>query len=172
MVEIIARDRAGAYAEGGKDGAPYAIQVAHRFHVSANASVALDDVLRSRQGRIEYVLVQQPDHFQNGPKPTAPVPAPSQTQQELAIRRSGRNAPWDQVRPKRAAGYSLQRIAREMGVHRRTISRCLATPEVPRNRPPERPRPPGFTSPTLQPFVTYLEGRETGCTKMAQLSAS
>ena len=149
------RDRAGAYAEGGKQGAPAAIQVADRFHLSANASAAMDEVLRSRRRHIEYVVVDQPRHPQDGPTPTAPVPAPSQTQQEMAIRRSCRSARWDEVRARRVAGYSIQRIAREMEMHRRTVRRCLATPEVPRNRPPERPRPRGLSSPILLPFVGF-----------------
>jgi transposase len=113
-VEIIVRDRAGAYAEGGKQGAPNAIQVADRFHLSANSSAAMDEVLRSRRRHVEYVVVAEPAAGA-GPTPTAPVPPPSQTQQELALRRSRRSVRWDDVRSLRADGYSIQRIAREMG---------------------------------------------------------
>ena len=163
------RDRAGAYAEDGRQGAPDAIQVADRFHLSANAGAALDEVLRSRRRHIEYVVVSEPAE-QPGPTPTAPLPPPSQTQQNLAIRRTRRSARWDEVRNRRAAGYSIQRIAREMGMHRRTVRRYLATPAPPRNHPSERPRPSGLSSPTLQPYVEYLQGRwQAGCTNVAQL---
>jgi hypothetical protein len=169
-VEIIVRDRAGAYAEGGKQGAPDAIQVADRFHLSANAGAAMDEVLRSRRRHMEYVVVAEPQPDEVGPTPTAPVPPPSQKQQELAICRTRRRARWDEVRARRAAGYSIQRIAREMRMHRRTVRRYLATPEVPRNRPHEQPRPGGLTSPILQPFLAYLQGRwQAGCTNVAQL---
>src|SRR5207244_7079037 len=81
-----------------------------------------------------------------------------------------RSARWDEVRNRRAAGYSIQRIAREMAMHRRTVRRYLAAPAPPRNRPSERPRPSGLSSPTLQPFVEYLQGRwQAGCTNVAQL---
>jgi transposase len=169
-VEIIVRDRAGAYAEGGRQDAPDAIQVADRFHLSANAGAAMDEVLRSRRRHMEYVVVTDAAADQPGPTPTAPVPPPSQTQQDLLLRRTRRSAKWGEVRRRRATGYSIQRIAREMGMHRRTVRRYLATPVPPRNRPSERPKPSGLSSPTLQPFVDYLQGRwQAGCTNVAQL---
>jgi transposase len=168
-VEIIVRDRAGAYAEGGRQGAPDAVQVADRFHLSANAGAALDEVLRSRRRHIEYVVISESAE-QSGPTPTVPEPPSSQTQQNLAIQRTRRSARWDEVRNRRAAGYGIARIAREMGMHRRTVRRYLATPVPPRNRAVEHPKPSGLTSPTLQPFVAYLQCRwQAGCTNVAQL---
>jgi transposase len=42
-------------------------------------------------------------------------------------------------------------------MHRRTVRRYLAGPVPLRNRAPERPRPSGLSSPTLQSFVDYLQ---------------
>jgi hypothetical protein len=152
-VEIIVRDRAGAYAEGGRQGAPNAIQVADRFHLSANASAALDEVLRSRRRHMDYVVRTEPAE-QLGPTPTAPLPPFSRTQQNLAIQRTRRGARWDEVRTRRAAGYGIARIAREMRMHRRTVRRYAAAPLPPCNRPPEHPKPGGLSSPTLQPLLS------------------
>jgi hypothetical protein len=76
----------------------------------------MDEVLHSRRRHIEYVVVAEPERAKDGPTPTAPVPPASQTQQELTLRRTRRGARWDEVRAHRAAGYSIQRIAREMGI--------------------------------------------------------
>jgi len=85
-------------------------------------------------------------------------------------RRAARVARWETVRALQAAGQGIRAIARELGLHRRTVRRLLDTPVPPRNQPPVRPRPGGLTSPTLQPFVPYLQDRwQAGCENIAHL---
>lgn len=44
-VEVVSRDRGGSYAEGARQGAPHAVQVADRWHVLKNLMEALERVL-------------------------------------------------------------------------------------------------------------------------------
>jgi transposase len=77
---------------------------------------------------------------------------------------------WQTVRERHAAGATIRRIAKDMGMSRMTVRRLLQTPDPPRNRPPERPRPGGLSSPSLQPYRSYLEARwQDGCSNIAQL---
>lgn len=55
-IEFIARDRGPGYGEAGFKGAPQAIQVADRWHLVANASAALLDVVRQHMRSIRTVL--------------------------------------------------------------------------------------------------------------------
>src|SRR3984885_12506950 len=54
-VQIISRDRAGAYAEGARLGAPQALQVADRFHLFCNMTQVLQRVLERLAGLLQRV---------------------------------------------------------------------------------------------------------------------
>lgn len=170
-VEVIVRDRSGAYAEGARAGAPNAIQVADRFHLLQNASAALDELLRARRRRIEWAVEPGP----SAPEPASAGGAPeppklSPAKQRAAARRAARRARWEQVLALAAAGRSRRAIARELGINRRTVRRLLTTPVPPPGKPVVRPRPGGLRSPKLQPYVSYLQDRwQAGCTNVCQL---
>lgn len=174
-VEIIVRDRAGAYAEGGRRGAPDAIQVADRFHLSANVSAALDEVLRSRRRRVEYVVAAEPNVdavVLSGLPPPTPISRVKQYSLEVRARRTAR---WEAVRERFTAGQAQRQIARELGIARMTVQRLLNTPrpstaDLPESCPPQPSRPGGLSSPSLLPYLVYLQTRwQAGCSNILQL---
>ncbi|GAC1401526.1 MAG: ISL3 family transposase [Chloroflexota bacterium] len=172
-VEIIVRDRAEAYAEGARQGAPDAVQIADRFHLLQNATTALLEVAQSHKRRIalEEAAADQatPPEATDAPPPVPPprISQAEQVQRERRVRWLGR---WGDVQRRHTAGESLRQIARETGMHRRTVRRLLELPEPVATRKAAAPRPSGLSSPTLQPFVSYLQDRwQAGCSNILQL---
>jgi len=126
-VEVISRDRGGAYAKGARDGAPKAVQVADRFHLLQNLAETLEvvftahakDLRAAEQGRHDAVAVE------NG---TVPVPpsAPQASVQALAAgRRERRIATHGQVWRLKGEGWTAEAIARHLGISRASVFRNL-----------------------------------------------
>lgn len=181
-VKVISRDRSGAYADGATAGAPDAVQVADRFHLLQNAGNALDGILRGRSLAVEETesLAQEPEltagfAAQHEPKAEGTVAEVVQekplspTKRYEAERRAARIARWERVQELHRAGVSISRIGQEVGICHRTVRSLISAPKPPRNRA-LRPRPGGLTSPTLQPYVGYLQDRwQEGCTNVSRL---
>lgn len=101
--------------------------------------------------------------------PTAPPLPPGPAQQKARAARVRRVARWESARALHADGKSLLAIARRLGINRKTVRKLVRTPAPPHNRP-RPPRPSGLSSPSLQPFVAYLQDRwQDGCHNVSKL---
>jgi transposase len=132
-VEVIARDRSSAYAEGARQGASAAIQVADRFHVLQNLREALDHVFTTYPQAFDAVTAlarQQPVVLPDGvvavPVPP-PVETPTPAPQCAGQRQARRQALHTQVWALHHQGWTAPAIAQHVGLSLRTVQRDLRT---------------------------------------------
>ena len=163
-VRVITRDRSRAYADGGRQGAPEAIQVADRFHLVHNLAETLDQVFNAHSHALEAVneaLHQAPVTQPDGtvavavPPPSLPRPA-----QELAHQRQARRlALHQQIWAFHQQGWPGWAIAQQLGIGKNTVFRYLRTKTLPaRKRRTDRGRS------LLTPYTPYLLERwNAGC---------
>ena len=102
-VEIISRDRGGIYAEGAREGAPAAIQVADRFHLMQNLGDCLE---RIAQKGIRLQPVPDPT-----PPPQPPSRPPSRAEQAKLATRARRQQRQDTIRELFQQGASIGGVA-------------------------------------------------------------
>lgn len=172
-VRSIARDRAGAYAEGATSGAPQAVQLADRFHRLQNLANTLLPVceahaklLREATGEVapdgQPVSAAQPTVAARAEDVSRSLPPPRQSpkhQMQSTQRRAARRERFAQVRELHSKGWSLRAIGREVGLNRGTVRTFLRAPDFP-ERQPRVLRQPGV----LEPFIPYLVARwNAGC---------
>jgi transposase len=172
-VEVISRDRAGAYAEGARQGAPAALQVADRFHLICNLTQALQRLLERlavalRCSQVsEAVSSETSSSTSSSPNPTTrPDPGPvklNRHQQQSQQRRERRKARYEAVRAAHERGMTQREIAREFGLSRKTLCRFLQATTFPEQAPRLRRT-------ALEPYREYLEKRwAEGCHNATRL---
>jgi transposase len=180
-VETICRDRAGAYADGARQGAPDAIQVADRWHLLKNLGEALERLMRrhhpaltqvartlteqARVAALQAIEADSSDAFPAQPSSAAGVlPCQTRTQQDQQQRRDRRLARYEAVLDLHRQGLGVRAIARQMHIGRRVVRQYLAAPSFP-ERAPNGPR-----RTLLTPYEPYLRMRwEAGCQNAATL---
>lgn len=154
---VISRDRAGAYADGARQGAPDAVQVADRFHLLCNAGDALERLLSRHHAALRRAAAamdaQREAECQPLPPPTPPVRPPTRVQQESAARRARRLARYEEVIALHAKGETQRAISAQLGMSRKTVRRFLRASSF-----PERARPRRAPS-MLAPHEPFLRER-------------
>jgi transposase len=138
-VQVISRDRGGAFAEGARHAAPQAVHVADRFHLLQNLGQALDQLLT----REHHVLTRVADdmraatvggaeqHAADAAAVSSPVPSETpaapmtRLEREHAAVEARRQARYERVVALAQEGHSLREVARRAGVNRGTVRRYL-----------------------------------------------
>ena len=189
-VQVICRDRAGAYAEGSREGAPDAIQVADRFHLWQNLCDAVEKTVISCRADLPEPDPEPADPEPADPEPADPEPAdPEPAEPEpagpgsgvvartagpavgkdtgesrLAIRARERHAA---VHDLIGQGKTHSQICKILGLSAHTVRKFMraASPEQLITGPSPR-------ASRLDRFAPYLQQRwDQGCTDAAQLFA-
>jgi transposase len=129
-VEVLSRDRGGAFAEGARLAAPHAVQVADRFHLLQNLGQALDQFLTREHRVLTHVadaVRDQAAEEQTTDTETASTSAAPMTrlEREHAAVEARRQARYERVVALAREGHSLREVARRAGVNRGTVRRYL-----------------------------------------------
>ena len=140
-IQIISRDRAGAYAEAARKAAPHATQVADRFHVHKNLSDVVLRVLQGHIKRIHEILGEGQAHDARQPdRPARKAAQLSRYRQRVAL--------YEEVMARAAQGMPRSTIAQELDISVRRVRLFLKGPPYMVQHPP--------SATILDPYRAYL----------------
>ena len=133
-IEIIARDRAGLYADGARRGAPDAIQVADRRHLLQNLGDALRLALGRHRKDVRAAGKAWVAEMEGGHTVAPQRPASTKRDEVRNAGRAQRHALYLQMCRLRQSGLSAACIAPRVGMSVRTVERWLAAGGAPEHR--------------------------------------
>ncbi len=133
-IRVVARDRSTEYARGVSLGAPWALQVADRWHLLANIRQAVERWLHSVHARLRR-LPPVPGSTDLPPRRDHAFPRSTPELDAGAESRTRWRAIYDEVRRRRAGGETLLGIARTMGLARATVRKYAAADTFPARLP-------------------------------------
>lgn len=167
-ITVVSRDRAGAYAEAARRGAPQATQVADRWHLLKNLTDGLEQFFLNKRHVLKTaVLAPAVPAAGTGPGPSPPVlrAAPSAAEVVADQRHARYLAQYQRIQALAAQQIAIATIAQHVEVSRGTVYRYLRLAEPPRRKQPGR-----RGSYLLAPYEAYLRTRwQEGCRNAKQL---
>ncbi len=163
-IEIVSRDRGGAYADGAAQGAPQAIQVADRWHLAKNLGDGVETSLVRRQLKVAPLPLGEPE-------PSWPVAQekPIETKQaeldlKMQVGRERKQEQHEQIRGLYQHGTSIHGIGRHLEIARKTVRTHLRMGDELGGA--ERPKKRSI----LDPYYEYIVQRwREGCTTGQQI---
>ena len=173
-IEVIARDRAGAYADGSRKGAPQAQQVADRWHLLKNANEAFQRLIQRQQKVIREAIekLPVPQQVTTADEGATPAVVP-ETASEYMRSRSAREqrqafhverkARYDQVQELKQQGFTIVQIKKHLGFSYNQVVSFYQADEYPVIK-----RSKGLSQ--LDEFDDFLRERwSSGCHNAGQL---
>jgi hypothetical protein len=160
-VRIVTRDRHGLYAEGARQGARQARQVADRFHLLQNLREAVEKQLsrlgRPLRGAAPLMDIRSPTFVSCAPRARPEVA--EHRHLVSSAKREVQEATFEQVHFLYQAGRTAADIVRELGLSRKRVDKWIRLPALPeRNAMTPTPYTPAF-------FHEHLSRRwASGCT--------
>ncbi len=149
-VQFICRDRAGGYADGARDGAPQAVQVADRWHMWDNLCQQVNKLVAAHHTcLIESTTPPTADSERWSGKSSGVATL----DQLRTIRSEHTEWRWYEIHALRVQGLSMGMIARRLELDFKTVRRYLRADSV------EQLVAGGVRTSKLDPFKPYLHRR-------------
>jgi len=129
-VEMITRDRSTLYADGGRQGAPWAVQITDRYHLVSNLSEAAERDIQQLQMKARAELAKSEEDRRGGrsrPRSRRLTLVEAQYQQC----RNARYQRYQAVLELRRQAYTQEAIGEKMGLSPDTVARWLNAPGFP-----------------------------------------